>query len=51
MDVMGMVEWPFSGPEVIKLFMLTSAEHEISNAPNAHRFKYMKKFGFFFKLR
>ena len=34
-----------SGPEVIKLFsMLHSVEHEILNA---HKYKNIKKFGFF----
>ena len=32
------------GPEVIKLFMLNSAEHEILNA---HKYKITKKFSFF----
>ena len=33
-----------SVPEVIKLFMLDQVEHEILNA---HKYKYIKKLGFF----
>ena len=37
-----------SGPEVIKIFMLNSAEHEISNAL---KYKNIKKFRVFSRLR